>query len=386
MKVYSTFFKIIKKNIGTVIMYIAIFVFVSLLTASFGSTPSVTSFEASKTSMAVIDRDHTTTSQGIYDYLSKTQQLIDLEDDIEVFQDELYYRNVNLIIIIPENMEADLIAGKEIHIESIEEPNSQSGIYIELQLEQYLSILKNYLNLGVTPTEALTKTNDLMSKQTAVSVQVSENAVISTPKYYNYFALMPYALTGIMVSILGMVLLAFNQEDIKRRTICSSFSLKKRNLSLVLGCLTFAIGILLVLLILPLLIYGTDMLSSSVYIFFVLNALAMMIFSASLGFLIGLISKTVDHVGAYGTTFSLGLNFLGGVFVPLSVMPKSVINVSKFFPTYWYSLTSTILAENSKITGKNLNDVIYNILIQVGFAVVIMGVALVFSRRKNQSV
>lgn len=386
MKVYSTFFKIIKKNIGTIILYIGIFVFVSLLSASFGSTPSVTSFEASKTKMAVIDRDNSTTSQGIYDYLSKTQQLIELEDDIEVFQDELFYRNISLIIIIPENMEADLIAGKEIQLESIEEPNSQAGIYIELQLEQYLSTLMNYLNLGINPDEALVKTNDLMNKQTEVSIQASETAVSSTPKYYNYFALMPYALTGIMVSILGLVLLAFNQEDLRNRTICSSFSLKKRNLSLVLGCLTLAVGILLVLLILPLLIYGTDMLSSPVYIFFVLNAVAMTIFSASLGFLIGLISKTVDHVGAYGTTFSLGLNFLGGVFVPLSVMPEGVKNVSKFFPTYWYSTTSTILAENSKITGNNLNEVIYNILIQVGFAVVIMGVALVYSRKKNQSI
>ncbi|MDD5935334.1 MAG: ABC transporter permease [Clostridiales bacterium] len=385
MKVYSTFMKIVKKNLGTIFMYIGIFVAVSLVSASFGVQPSVGSFEASKISMAVIDRDHTATSQGIYDYLDQTQKLKNLDDDKEVFQDELFYRNVHLIIIIPENFETDLTAGKDIHLESIVVPNSTDGIYVKLQLEQYLSTLKNYLTLGINPQEALQKTNDLMSQQTPVSIQASETAVDSVPKYYNYFALMPYALMGIMVSVLAMVLLAFNEEDLRKRTICSSYPLRKRNLSLSLGSLTIAVAVMLILLILPLLMYGTDMLHDNNYIYLILNAVVMMLFSTSLGFLIGLISKKVEHVAVFSTTFALGLNFLGGIFVPLSIMPKAVINISKFFPTYWYSINSGILSQNNKLIGQNLTDVNFGILIQLAFTVALFGVALVISHRRNQT-
>lgn len=384
MKVFNTFFKITKKNIGTIIMYIAISVFITTVTAQQSPNNDYESFEDTSINLAVIDRDHSTTSQGIQSYLGSTNRLVELKDDMEVFQDELFYRNIYLIIIIPENFEADLIAGKEVTVQSIEVPGAYSSIYVGIQLEQYLNTLKNYLTLDIDPTTALLKTSELMSQQVDVTLQTKETAVTEVKDYYRFYNFMPYAIIAIMTSILGTVLLVFNQEDLRRRTICSAVSLKSRNTQLALGCCILAVGILSVLTIIPIVIYGTECFTDPNFIYLILNSVAMMLVATAVGFFVGTISKKTEHIGIWSTGLSLGLNFLGGIFVPLSYMPEKVINISKFIPTYWYSTTSTILSGNSIIKGDNLKDVLFGILIQCAFAIVIFGITLIVSRQKSQ--
>ncbi len=53
--------------------------------------------------MAVIDRDGSSLSKGLSEYLGNYQDLVDIEDDPAVIQEELFYRNVYYVVIIPEN-------------------------------------------------------------------------------------------------------------------------------------------------------------------------------------------------------------------------------------------------------------------------------------------
>jgi ABC-2 type transport system permease protein len=383
MKVFNTFFKITYKNKFTFILYIIIFVAISSMTSQNNPT-QVESFESSKVSMAVIDRDHSVTSQGIYDYLDGIHNLVEVKDSKEAFQDELYYRNVAYILIIPENFEKDLIAGKEVNCENIEVPGSISGIYVNMQLEQVIKILKNYLTIGIEPQEAWNKTLTIVNQNTKVTVDVEETTATSIPKYYNFFAIMPYPLLAILIGALGIILLVFNQEDLKRRTICSSLSLKKRNSQLAIASFIISFGVLIILLIIPFFLYGSEMLSNPLYKYLLLNSFAFLIVSMSIGFLAGIISKKEEHVSIYSTSVSLFLNFLGGIFVPLSIMPEKVVFFSKFLPTYWYTQVIEVLAKNRVIEGKSLDTVLFSIAIQFAFALAIFGIALVISRKKAQ--
>lgn len=384
MKVFSTFFKIANKNKFTFVLYVIIFMLISSLTSNYNKQDEMVSFESSKVSMAVIDRDHSVTSQGIYDYLDGIHNLVQIEDSKESFQDELYYRNVVYILIIPENFESDLIAGKEVNCENVEVPNSITGIYVNMQLNQLIKLMKSYLTLEVKPQEALNKTIALMNQTTKVSLDVKETAATSLPDYYYFYANIPYPLVAILVGTLGIILLVFNQEDLRRRTICSALPLKKRNLQLSIASLIVSFGVLIILILLSFILYGTDMLSNPIYKYLILNALAFLLVSMSLGFLTGIISKKEEHVAIYSTSFSLFLNFLGGVFVPLSIMPEKVILISKFLPTYWYMQVIEVAKKNRILEGKSLDNVMFSIGIQFLFAAVIFGISLVISRNKAQ--
>lgn len=56
--------------------------------------------------MAVIDRDHSALSEGLKAYLGQSQELVELEDKKEVLQEELYYGNIEYVLVIPEGFEA----------------------------------------------------------------------------------------------------------------------------------------------------------------------------------------------------------------------------------------------------------------------------------------
>lgn len=386
MKVYNAFLKIAKKNIGTIIMFIAISVGISSITAKFGSRSNTEEiFNSTKVETAVVDRDHTATSQAIHDYVAETQILVEIQDDKEVFQDELYYRNITNIIIIPENFETDLIAGKDPQIQCITVPGSFYGTYIKMQLDQYLNLIRNYLSLDVTPEDAQVKALELMNQKVPVTMQHEEHASTTVPPYYNYFQFMPYAILGIMISILGMILLAFNTSDLRKRNICSALSLRRQNTQLGLGCFTLAMIVLLILYIIPCILYGTDMLSDSNYIYLILNSISCMLVGTALGFLTGTISKKDEHVAIFSNMFALSLNFLGGIFVPLSIMGDDIQKIIRFIPTYWYSTTMDILTANTTLTQDKVNHVLFALLVQCVFAIAIFGITLVITRQKSKS-
>ena len=384
MKVFNTFVKIAKKNKFTVLLYIIIFLVIATFATGSGDQTQITSFTPERLPIAVIDRDLSQTSIALRDYLGKIHSLVDVKDDKEVFQDELYYRNVSNILIIPENFEQELIAGNHISLESIEVPNSMYSIYLNMQLEQILNTLKVYLSCGVNANEAMSHTIELVSKETPVNIQVQANSLEKAPDYSFFYQYMSYVLLAVIASTLGMILLAFNSEDLRKRTICSALPLKKRNAQLTLACAVTSIFIWIILNIVPFILYQDAMLKGSTYGYYLINTFTFLLISISMGFLIGTIGKTEDHVTIYSTTLPLVLSFLGGVFVPLSIMSEKVLYFCRFIPTYWYVTNNTMLGKTLKLSAADQKEFWFGILIQVCFAVVIFGITLIVTKRKNE--
>ena len=75
-------------------------------------------------------------------------------------------------------------------------------------------------------------------------------------------------------------------------------------------------------------------------------------------------------VGAVSTTLSLILSFISGVFVPSSYLPKTVLPISKLFPTYYYV---------QYIEKKNLMD-----LAMIGLFILIYSLLGIFITRERR--
>jgi ABC-2 type transport system permease protein len=82
---------------------------------------------------------------------------------------------------------------------------------------------------------------------------------------------------------------------------------------------------------------------------------------------------------------TLGMSFLGGVFVPQSVMSKSVLSVGRFLPSYWFVRANDAIGELSRFDPGSLRPIYGSILIQLGFAAALFSVALLLSKERRLS-
>ena len=103
MTVFKGYLLIIRRNLGTILMYISIFVGVAaMIQATNQNTGTTGDFKNQQLNVAVIDRDGGVLSDTFRKMLEREQNLLEIEDDEQVIQEELFYHNVEYVVIIPE--------------------------------------------------------------------------------------------------------------------------------------------------------------------------------------------------------------------------------------------------------------------------------------------
>lgn len=384
MPVFKTSLRIVKQNFIAVATYIGVFLILAVIFTNNAKETDESAFKTKSILLGIVDRDNSSTSEAIINYLSEHHTITSLADNKEAMQDELYYRNVEYILIIPAQFESSILNNFDTTLECIKVPNSGSGIYVDLQIEQLLKTLRTFLIAGYDVPSAMATTKEVLSTETNVSLTLEGGSTVSTPKHYFYYKFLPYMLVALMIQTIGTTLYVFNKIDIRRRNICSSFSLKSRNLQLALGSLVVSLCLYLLVTLLAFVICGNGLLNSGVLPYYLLNSFVFSIVSISIGYLIGNIGNNLEVISALGTMLSLGLSFLGGVFVPLSVMSDNVKSFSRFVPTYWYTTVNDRLMNLIDVSKAARNDILNGIFVQLCFAFTIFCIALVLSKKKLQ--
>ena len=84
------------------------------------------------------------------------------------------------------------------------------------------------------------------------------------------------------------------------------------------------------------------------------------------------------------TPVSLGISFISGVFVELSVLGDTVKKIGRFLPVYWYEDLNDMLSTYSELSKSQLNKVYTNLLLQLLFAVAFIGGALVVTKYRRE--
>ena len=384
MPVFKTNIRIVKQNYIAVLLYVVIFIGLAIIMASDAKATDEKAFKPTSISLGIVDRDLSSTSKAIINYLSEYHKVIPLADDKELMQDELYYRNVEYILIIPTQFETSLFDGADVSLDCIKIPNSNSGLYVDLQIEQLLRTLRSFLSAGYDLPSAMLKSKEVLASETNVSLSLDKETSLSTPKYYYYYKFLPYILIALMIQTISTTLYVFNKQDIRKRNICSSESLKSRNFQLVLGSFVVSICIYLLVTVVGFILYRNEISNSATIPYCLLNSFIFLIVSISLGYFIGIIGHNLEAISAYGTVLSLAFSFLGGVFVPLSVMSENVKSFSRFVPTYWYTKTNDLLMNLSEVSAKLREEIFIGYFVQLCFALAIFCIALVFSKKKLQ--
>lgn len=381
MTVFKGYMKILKKNIGLVMIYLVIFFSVAMALQAAARKEHLEDFQKTSVDIAVADQDNSVLSHALTDYLKTIHNVSEISSAPSVMQEELYYRNAEYIVQIPENFyETCIVQGKPISVTKV--PGSYTSFYVDQQINAWLNNIRTYIASGFSQEEAAKAA--LVQPAVNVSIYQNESTTTGTPGYTYYFRYVPYLFLAVLCYSMGYILLAFQKEDIQKRMQASAVSIRRQNLEGLLAMFTMGLGLWLIAIVGSLIMYQQKLLTSGVLVYYLLNTFLMMIVALSLSYLLGLFVKNSNMLNGISNIVSLGMCFLSGVFVPMSVMDKKVLKIAQFLPVYWYENVNETLSQYHIISGDVAVNIWKSMGIQLVFALAILAMILAVSKYKRQ--
>ncbi len=385
MTVFKTYFKIIKKQSIQLSIYLVIFLGLSIMFSNFGASNDIAKFTESRAKVAFINEDKDSVLiQGFKEYLGKHSTFVDVENSTENLQDALFFREVEYIAKIPAGFTENLMSGKAAAIEKTSVSGSTSGIYTDILINKYLNTAKLYINnqKGITQEEVIKQVAKDLDIETEINMKVIAGKTTDTSTVEYFFNYMPYVLLSIIILGISSIMIVFNDIKLKRRNLCSPVSNLAVNLQILFGNVVFSVVCWALLLIMGLVLYRKLMLNVNT-LYFCLNSLVLTITILSMSFLIGILIKSRNAQSGISNVLSLGMSFLSGVFVPQEFLSENVLAIAKFTPTYWYIKANKAIGDLTNFNFENIAPALSYMLIELGFAVALISVTLVVSKRKQ---
>lgn len=386
MQIFKTFFKVMRQYKISLAIYSAIIIFMLLMMT--GGEKADEEVSLNKYTILVVDNDNSEVSKELVKFLDSKHNLKEGTYSDEQIKDMLYYLTIREYIEIPEGFGENFTKLTEASDESIADSLLETtyddsmpyAIFINMQINQYLNSVKDYMKSGVSLTDASSKCIDTMDTSKFVEMQKKET--VTSEKIYSTFQYLPFGIMTIIFSGVLPVVMSFNESEKKNRTIISSYKMTNRNIALVLGCATIAVLVTVILDVV------TSFRNNGPFLFtlpWYLSIANTFIYTLSITMLLSMITSLPLGIAKKGSanpnsyiTCILGLSFsfLGGTFVDLSLLGDKVAKIGQFTPNYWYSIG----LKEIWYEGATFSDVAGTFGMQLLFGLVCLSIGLVFTR------
>lgn len=379
MIVFKTYTKVLKACFASVIMYTVILILFGGINLKTNDTN--TNFVSSKPNVLIINKDEEKgITKSLIKYFKKNSNIKDIEKTEDKINDALFYRDVNYIIYIPKNFREDILNNKnpEIKIKTTKDYNASLA---ELLLNRYMKVLNIYNNEIDKEEELIEKVENTLSKNTEIKLtsKLDNESLAKVTTYYNFAN---YSILAGCVYVICLILSSFKDEKIKKRTTISSINYKKYNRYLLLSNSIFAIVLWIFYVLLSFILIGKIMFTIN-GIIYILNSFVFTMCALSIAFLIGNIITNKDAISGLINVIALGTSFLCGAFVPMSMLPDSVLKIAHILPSYYYIKNNEILT-NLEITSiEKLTPVFTNMLVIIIFTIVFIIITNIISKNKR---
>lgn len=380
MTVFNTFWKVINKYKGTIILFTVMLVaFGGINTTSSNSTVDFTN---SKPDIAIVNKDENKgLTKNLISYLKKNTNVKDIQNEEEALDDALFYREVNYIIYIPKNYHNDVLSGKtpEIDIKTVGDYTSSLA---EMLLTRYLKIQSIYSKNISNEQELVKAINQNLTKTAEITI-TSKIDTSKTSKVSRYFNFASYSIMFIIIFVICMVSASFNEKTIKKRTIISSMNYKTHNKYILRASFIYSSLVWLLYMILGVVLFSSTMLSIRGLIYS-LNAFIFTFSSLTLALLLSMLINDKNAVNGIVNVIALGSAFLCGAFIPTEWLPESVITISRIFPTYWYVNSNDLLTNLQSINMTTLKPILINMLVVIIFSVTFIILNNLVAKKKQK--
>ena len=209
MIVFKCYMKILRQNVTLVIIYLGIFFSVALVMQMAAGKSEDSLYANTSIDIGVVKEDQGVLAQGFVDYLNTIHNVIPMKNNPEVLQENLFYRNVEYIVQIPDDFYEACIQGSQ-PLKVTKVPGSYSSYYVDQQISSYISTIRTYVAAGFSQEEAVqavkTEVHEPVTKVSSVSA--SSDLV----PYTYYFRYIPYLFLGALCYTMGYILMAFKKE------------------------------------------------------------------------------------------------------------------------------------------------------------------------------
>mgnify|MGYP002656790908 FL=1 len=379
MTVFNTFWKVINKYKGTIILFTVMLVtFGGINTTSSNSTVDFTN---SKPDIIIVNNSgNNALTKNLISYLKKNTNVKNIKNTEEARNDALFYREVNYIVYIPKDYQKDVLSGKTPVID-IKTVGDYTSSLAEMLLTRYLKIQSIYAKNISTEQELITVINKNLSKTSEVTI-TSKVDTTKTSRVSRYFNFASYSAMFIIIFVICMVLSSFHAKAIKKRTIISSMNYKTHNKYLLRASFVYSIIVWLLFMLLGTILFSNTILSLRGLVY-AINLLIFIFTSLTLALLLSTLIDNKDAINGIVNVISLGSAFLCGAFIPTEWLPESVITISRIFPTYWYVNSNDLLASLQTINMTSLNQVIINMIVMLVFALIFIIINNIVSKKKQ---
>lgn len=377
MTVFNTFWKVINKYKGTIILF-------TVMLVAFGGINTTTSnnsldFANDKPDIIIINNDQNKgLTKNLISYLKENTNVKNIKE--EEIDDALFYRQVNYIIYIPKNYRNDILSGINPKID-IKTTGDYDSSLAEMILTRYLKTQEVYSKTTSNEQELIEKINTNLKTKSEVSITstVNTDKTSKVSRYYNFAS---YSIMYTIIFIICMVLSSFNEKVIKKRTIISSMNYKSHNKLILKASFLYSIIVWLLFMILGIILFPDTVISLRGLIY-TINAFIFTFASLTLALLISSLSSNKNVITGIANVVCLGSAFLCGAFIPTTWLPETVIKVSRVFPTYWYVNSNDLLSNLEKINLNSLEPIIINMLVVLLFSLIFIVLTNIISKKKQ---
>lgn len=381
MSVFKVYMKIAKKNIGMILLYLVIFFGVTVMFQRFaGEEPQ--GYTTESIPVGIVDEDGGTAAESLIDYIGLSNDVVLLENDTESLQEELFYRNVDYIVRIPEGFMEKCIRGDE-SLKVTAVPGTYTGHYAEQQISNFINFARSYAAAGFTEEEIAS----VMAERTPAEVNLLDQGGNGgqTPSYAFFYRYLPYLFLSLLCYVMGYILMGFRRGSLPRRMRASAVPARRQSLEGLAASGVIALALWGICTAASLTVYGRGFLTGGRAGWYLLNSFVLLIVSLTLAYLVGTLVKTSDALNGSVNILSLGMCFLCGVFVEMDYLSGGVRKAAQFLPVYWYETVNDLLTQSTKIAGSVRTEVLEGIGIQLVFAAAFVCVTLAVTREKKQN-
>lgn len=366
MIVFSTFWKIVKKYKGTILLYTVMLIMFGGINLTSNSTNDM--FTPTKPNIFIVNKDSNMgLTKNLINYLKKNTNVVSLEDDEEKINDALFYRDISYVIYIPKNYSKDVLDKKDVTID-IKSSKDYTSSLTEMMLDKYLNVQSNLVNITNNQDELVNMINNTLdvNSEVVVSSKLDNSYLNRVSRYFNFGS---YSLLAVIIFIVTLVINSFKENTINKRIIVSSFNYKKHNSLLMLSSFVYSLIVWVLFSLLSVILLGKDMISLRGILYFV-NTFMLVMPTLSFGILISTLVNNKDSIGGIVNVVSLGSAFLCGAFIPTEYLPKIVLSIAHVFPAYYFIDSNNLLSSMEIINFSNLIPVFINYFVLIIFMLI----------------
>lgn len=388
MRIFKACLMITKRHAGSLIIYFVVFLALCIAMTNFSVDKYTPDFTAQKPEFTIINRDkETPLTEALRNYLREQGTEVVLEDRKEILQDATFFHASEYILIIPSGFHAALFTSQPSALQTIMTPDSAQGYYLDQLVNQYWNLVRTYQKAGLGRDAQ--EIADAISQDLSLAAQVEKKSFGSGKPVEDivavYSRMQAYIQLVLIILAVSTILLTFQRPDLRMRNLCGPIRPRSIVLQRLLFGAVVSVIAWLLLCLLSMLVYSPQLAGVDIRIIGLihLNSFVYMIVCLALAMVAGSFTKSFNGQNSLSNILSLGLCFLGGIFVPLEMFSDAMLAVAKFTPTYWYSRALSGICSLSLWDAQTLEPIFQAFLFQLGFAAAFFCIFLVVHKYHN---